>query len=120
VDQVHHTCVEQQMGIGTGGGAYATWDDGNPAWQTEDEDEDDPAQEAIWQADDQENGEILPSSGNDNEDLKEKSREKAEGLAKVRILIGYYNYYYALTKIRTSKRFSSGFGSEIGFQHTTL
>ena len=48
--------VEQEAGIGEGGGAFALWDDGNPAWETEDED-DDVIQQAMWRQDEKENNE---------------------------------------------------------------
>ncbi|ELR10474.1 hypothetical protein VC83_01811 [Pseudogymnoascus destructans] len=54
-DGNHASIVQQHLGIGEGGGAYAVWDDNNHAWETEDED-DEVAQEAMWRADELANG----------------------------------------------------------------
>ncbi|OAF59060.1 hypothetical protein VC83_04469 [Pseudogymnoascus destructans] len=51
----HATVVQQRLGIGEGGGAYSLWDDGNIAWETEDED-DEVVQEAMWREDEKANG----------------------------------------------------------------
>jgi hypothetical protein len=53
--------VQQQLGIGEGGGAFALWDDDNPAWETEDED-DELAQEAMWRQDEERNNEHLSNA----------------------------------------------------------
>ncbi|ELR02400.1 hypothetical protein GMDG_05458 [Pseudogymnoascus destructans 20631-21] len=54
-DGKHATVVQQRLGIGEGGGAYSLWDDGNIAWETEDED-DEVVQEAMWREDEKANG----------------------------------------------------------------
>ncbi|ELR09912.1 hypothetical protein GMDG_08711 [Pseudogymnoascus destructans 20631-21] len=54
-DGNHASIVQQHLGVGEGGGAYAVWDDNNHAWETEDED-DEVAQEAMWRADELANG----------------------------------------------------------------
>ncbi|ELR06196.1 hypothetical protein GMDG_07851 [Pseudogymnoascus destructans 20631-21] len=54
-DGNHASIIQQHLGIGEGGGAYAVWDDNNHAWETEDED-DEVAQEAMWRADELANG----------------------------------------------------------------
>jgi hypothetical protein len=55
VDNVHWTNYAASLGYGDHGGAYAQYDDGNPAWVDVDEEEDgqhDPeGQEARWRAD---------------------------------------------------------------------
>ena len=65
VDNVHWTNYAASLGYGDHGGAYAQYDDGNPAWVDVDEEEDgrhDPeGQEACWRADDIENSEEIPS-----------------------------------------------------------
>ncbi|ELR03004.1 hypothetical protein GMDG_05859 [Pseudogymnoascus destructans 20631-21] len=54
-DGNHASIVQQHLGIGEGGGAYAVWDDNNQAWETEDE-ADEVVQEAVWRADKLANG----------------------------------------------------------------
>ncbi|ELR08164.1 hypothetical protein GMDG_08614 [Pseudogymnoascus destructans 20631-21] len=54
-DGIHASIVEQNLGIGEGGGAYALWDDGNMAWETEEE-VDEVTQEAMWREDEKANG----------------------------------------------------------------
>ncbi|OBT60311.1 hypothetical protein VE03_10185 [Pseudogymnoascus sp. 23342-1-I1] len=58
-DGTHASLVQQQLGIGEGGGAYAIWDDGNKAWETENEDND-MAQEAMWRGRDFAFGQDVP------------------------------------------------------------
>jgi hypothetical protein len=54
-DGNHASVIQQHLGIGEGGGAYAVWDDNNQAWETEVED-DKVAQESMWRADELANG----------------------------------------------------------------
>lgn len=56
-----------------GGGAYAQWEDGNPAWETVEE-EDEAAQEELWRADEARNGEIAVDLS--EEMLAEKGKER--------------------------------------------
>jgi hypothetical protein len=57
IDGVHYSEVEKNLGIGSLGGAYAKFDDGNSAWLTdEDIPEEDAETEARWRADDAASG----------------------------------------------------------------
>lgn len=70
--------MQQQLGIGEGGGAYALWDDGNPAWETEAE-EDEVAQEAMWRQDDAADGIRTKELST----IQEKVEQQAEATQKV-------------------------------------
>lgn len=70
--------MQQQLGIGEGGGAYAVWDDGNPAWETEAK-EDEVAQEAMWRQDDAADG----IGTKELSTIQEKVEQQAEATQKV-------------------------------------
>jgi hypothetical protein len=62
VQKRHHTVLEYELGMGEAGGLYALVDDGNPAWEDVEE-EDEVLATVMARHDEAENGDVVKEVG---------------------------------------------------------
>jgi len=79
--------ISQRYGYGEEGGLYAEWDDGNPAWEDEPLDPNDPLMEIIWRKDEECNEEA--DSTDVDEDLAAKGASMHRNLGRTLVTIAF-------------------------------